>query len=355
MTRPSAPSIASITPRAPSPRSPREKAARPGPASTRSRISAVMACRSRRSAPTASTSARDLAGRELEPQKPMMRCLDTAISSATSPGSTGHAEHGPMRVRARQAEQSAAALLDDLIRHQDVLGAGVDVTIEALHRGVVQRCAAGGAMREGADVGDRVVDVTQRQLDHRQLVKGGLLAAIAGRGYLAPCFVHQRPRRAIARLHLGELEPEARAVARFAEWIVPRHDPFGKSSDSASFRFQFAQMEARYRAARALVHETWREVSATCDRGEQPTLDQLTMIKLSLRHIHDAISDVGTFAHRAARGASLHNTAMQRFYRDIHSGTQHILMADQIVEECGRALLGLPGPDAHWTVFGVTG
>jgi len=59
--------------------------------------------------------------------------------------------------------------------------------------------------------------------------------------------------------------------------------------------------------------------------------------------------------HRAARGASLHNTPMQRFYRDIHSGTQHILMADQIVEECGRALLGLPGPDAHWTVFGVTG
>jgi hypothetical protein len=81
----------------------------------------------------------------------------------------------------------------------------------------------------------------------------------------------------------------------------------------------------------------------------------MTMIKLSLRHIHDVISEVGTFAHRAARGASLHNTAMQRCYRDIHSGTQHILMADQIVEECGKALLGLPGPGAQWTVFGVAG
>jgi indole-3-acetate monooxygenase len=46
---------------------------------------------------------------------------------------------------------------------------------------------------------------------------------------------------------------------------------------------------------------------------------------------------------------------MQRVYRDIHSGTQHILMADQIYEECGRALLGLPAADSHWTVFGVTG
>ena len=67
------------------------------------------------------------------------------------------------------------------------------------------------------------------------------------------------------------------------------------------------------------------------------------------------ISEVGTFAYRAARGASLRNTVMQRFYRDIHSGTQHILMADQIVEEAGRALLGLPGPDAQWSVFGVVG
>ena len=137
--------------------------------------------------------------------------------------------------------------------------------------------------------------------------------------------------------------------------IVQRQDPFGKSCESASFKFQFAQAEARFRAACALVHETWKEVSDTCASGEPPSLDQMTMMKLSLRHIHDVLSDVGTFAHRAARGASLHNTPMQRFYRDIHSGTQHILMADQIVEECGRALLGLPGPDAQWTVFGVTG
>jgi alkylation response protein AidB-like acyl-CoA dehydrogenase len=146
-----------------------------------------------------------------------------------------------------------------------------------------------------------------------------------------------------------------RMLDELVKVIVPRRDPFGPSAESASFKFQFAQAEAKYRAARALVHETWQDVSDTCTRGETPTLDQMTMIKLSLRHIHDVISDVGTFAHRAARGASLHNTPMQRFYRDIHAGTQHILMADQIVEECGRALLGLPGPNAQWTVFGVNG
>jgi len=146
-----------------------------------------------------------------------------------------------------------------------------------------------------------------------------------------------------------------RMLDELVKVIVQRRDPFGKSSDSASFKFQFAQAEARFRAARALVYETWRGVSETCGLGEPPSLEQMTMIKLSLRHIHDVISDVSTFAHRAARGASLHNTIMQRCYRDIHSGTQHILMADQIVEECGRALMGLPGPGAKWTVFGVAG
>lgn len=173
--------------------------------------------------------------------------------------------------------------------------------------------------------------------------RGGVQGALGLAGYSA--WAHSSWAVGVGRRMLDEL----------VKVIVPRQDPFGKSCESASFKFQFAQAEARFRAARALVHETWKEVSETCARGESPSLEQMTMIKLSLRHIHDVLSNVSTFAHRAARGASLHNTPMQRFYRDIHSGTQHILMADQIVEECGRALLGLPGPRAQWTVFGVTG
>ncbi|TCU64345.1 alkylation response protein AidB-like acyl-CoA dehydrogenase [Bradyrhizobium sp. R2.2-H] len=173
--------------------------------------------------------------------------------------------------------------------------------------------------------------------------RGGVQGALGLAGYSA--WAHSSWAVGVGRRMLDEL----------VKVIVPRQDPFGKSCESASFKFQFAQAEARFRAARALVHETWKEVSETCACGESPSLAQMTMIKLSLRHIHDVLSDVSTFAHRAARGASLHNTPMQRFYRDIHSGTQHILMADQIVEECGRALLGLPGPGAQWTVFGVTG
>lgn len=135
--------------------------------------------------------------------------------------------------------------------------------------------------------------------------------------------------------------------------IVPRRDAFGPSAQSASFKFQFAQNEAKFRAMRALVLETWKSASDTLEAGQPLSQHQMTMIKLCLRYSHDVISDIATFAHRAARGASLHNTVMQRVYRDIHAGTQHILMSDQIFEECGRALMGTTDPNAPWTVFGV--
>ncbi len=174
-------------------------------------------------------------------------------------------------------------------------------------------------------------------------LRGGPAGALGLAGYSA--WAHTSWAIGVGRRMLDEL----------VKVIVQRTDAFGKSSDSASFKFQFAQAEAKFRAAKALVYETWKSVSDTCARGEAPSQEQMTMVKLTLRHIHDVISEVGTFAHRQARGASLHNTPMQRYYRDIHSGTQHILMSDQIVEECGRALLGLPDPKAQWTVFGVAG
>lgn len=132
-----------------------------------------------------------------------------------------------------------------------------------------------------------------------------------------------------------------------------RVDAFGRMNEAASFKLAFARAEAQYRSARAFVYQVWDGVADTFSRNEDATVEQIADIKLSLRHVHDVISDVGVFAHRAARGASLHNGVMQRCFRDIHSGTQHILMADEIVEECGRVYLGAVGPNARWEVFGV--
>jgi hypothetical protein len=84
-------------------------------------------------------------------------------------------------------------------------------------------------------------------------------------------------------------------------------------------------------------------------------MEEIALIRLAMRHLHNVISDLSTFAHRAARGASLRPGQLQRCYRDIHAGTQHILLADEIMQECGKVLLGAMSPNARWTMFGVKG
>ncbi|MBK0329230.1 acyl-CoA dehydrogenase family protein [Rhodobacteraceae bacterium F11138] len=202
---------------------------------------------------------------------------------------------------------------------------------------------ATGSFDYGVAEGEEIFVPSERcyDFDIEQPLRGSRQGSIGLAGFSA--WVHSMWAMGVGRRMLDEL----------VKVIVPRRDAFGPSADSPSFRFQFAQAEAKYRAARALVHETWREASDTLSADKPLAQHQMTMIKLALRHIHDVVSETATFAHRQARGASLHNTVMQRCYRDIHSGTQHILMADQIFEECGRGLLGVADPDASWTVFGI--
>lgn len=186
-----------------------------------------------------------------------------------------------------------------------------------------------------------VPDDLAYDFDNAVPLRGGPQGQLGLAGYSA--WAHSSWALGVGRRMLDELAKVARN----------RRDAFGKTVDSASFKYQLALMEARYRAARAYAHETWREICAGLEQGGSVTQDQMTDAKLVLRHVHDVVSEVATFAHRSARSASLYNTVMQRCYRDIHSGTQHILMADQIIEECGRQILGATDPGAKWTVFGV--
>jgi alkylation response protein AidB-like acyl-CoA dehydrogenase len=146
-----------------------------------------------------------------------------------------------------------------------------------------------------------------------------------------------------------------RALDELAKLARARTDVFGPMTGSASFKLAYADAEAKYRAARAFTYAAWDDLCETYARGQPGSVEQLALIRLAMRHLHNVISEVSTFAHKASRGVSLRAGALQRCYRDIHSGTQHILLADEILQECGRVLMGATGKDAKWTMFGVQG
>jgi alkylation response protein AidB-like acyl-CoA dehydrogenase len=144
-----------------------------------------------------------------------------------------------------------------------------------------------------------------------------------------------------------------RVLDELAEIARTKAGPFGIVGDSISFRHFFAQAESKYRAARAFCYEVWSDVSESLLRGERATLEQIALIRMAMRHIHDVMSEVSTFAHRAGGGVALRPSVLQRCYRDIHAGTQHLLLSDQIFQECGRVMLGMTSAKAHWTILGV--
>lgn len=129
--------------------------------------------------------------------------------------------------------------------------------------------------------------------------------------------------------------------------------PFGALGDGVYFRHQYAACEAKFRAARAFVYSVWTDLQATLDRGEEASVEQISLLRMAMRHVHDVGSEVTTFCHRAGGGVSLRNSLLQRAYRDMHAGTQHVLLSDQIFQECGRVMLGMAGRNPRWAGFSV--
>jgi alkylation response protein AidB-like acyl-CoA dehydrogenase len=144
-----------------------------------------------------------------------------------------------------------------------------------------------------------------------------------------------------------------RALDEIRRLANERSDVFGLLADSRTFRKSYAEAEGKYRSARAFVYEGWESIAESSAAGKKPTLEQIALVRLAMRHVHDVISETSTFAHKASRGVSLRASKLQRAFRDIHSGTQHLLLADEIQTEVGRVLLGRAGAGASWKMFGV--
>src|SRR5687768_2936070 len=115
----------------------------------------------------------------------------------------------------------------------------------------------------------------------------------------------------------------------------------GTQAASESFHEQYAKAEATYRSARALVFEAWADVKDTLERGEPLTVRQQTLIRLAMANITWACHDVSEFVYKSAGTLALRSGTIQRLFRDMHAGTQHITSAPPVFRAAGRELAGL--------------
>jgi alkylation response protein AidB-like acyl-CoA dehydrogenase len=121
----------------------------------------------------------------------------------------------------------------------------------------------------------------------------------------------------------------------------------GTLAGSEAFHEQFASAEARFRSARAFVYETWRDVNATLDRGDALPVRLQTLMRLALAHVTWSCHDIAQFVYTSAGTIALRAGTIQRLFRDMHAGTQHVTSAPPVIRSVGRELAGL-APGKKW-------
>jgi ABC-type nitrate/sulfonate/bicarbonate transport system substrate-binding protein/alkylation response protein AidB-like acyl-CoA dehydrogenase len=126
----------------------------------------------------------------------------------------------------------------------------------------------------------------------------------------------------------------------------------GGPAGSDSFAEQYAQAEVQLRAASALLYEVWEEIEATLARGEKIPLRLETLNRVALNNATWSTHDVAQFVYTTAGSTALRSGIVQRLFRDVHGGTQHISSSPMIMRSAGRELAGL-AKGQRWVHFSL--
>ncbi|MEE4418296.1 acyl-CoA dehydrogenase [Streptomyces bugieae] len=123
--------------------------------------------------------------------------------------------------------------------------------------------------------------------------------------------------------------------------------------DTAQFHAEYATAEAKLRSARAWAMEVWRGIEDTLEAGELTSTEQDTLLRLALNHATWTVQEVGQTVHRWAGTAAIRRGPIDRFLRDLGTGTQHITSSPTVLQNCGKWLSGAQ-PQAHWEFLDLT-
>jgi alkylation response protein AidB-like acyl-CoA dehydrogenase len=111
------------------------------------------------------------------------------------------------------------------------------------------------------------------------------------------------------------------------------------------FQNGFAQAQTRLRAARLLAFESYGAMWSTHTSGQPVSLAQRADATAATTYAYNVSVEVAEFAFRAAGGAALfRDQRLQRCFRDIQAGSQHIVPSEETWERVGQAYLGVGTP-----------
>jgi len=125
--------------------------------------------------------------------------------------------------------------------------------------------------------------------------------------------------------------------------IVPtrkRMGGFTPVSEEQLFQHDFAMHDAALRAARAYVFDVFGAAEAAALDGDAPSLVQQQRMRQATTYATRVAADAARFAYTWAGSSALRNGGtLQRCFRDIHAGTQHVYVDNNTLTAYTQALL----------------
>ncbi len=118
-------------------------------------------------------------------------------------------------------------------------------------------------------------------------------------------------------------------------------------SNSPSFPEKFALNEAKMRSARSFSFEIWNDVFLTLEQENVVSSQQILLLRLNVRYVHEVALEVCTFAYRASNGVALHESALQQCYLDMSAAIHHRYFSDKMLQDCGKNLLEFVAQDVQ--------
>ena len=115
-------------------------------------------------------------------------------------------------------------------------------------------------------------------------------------------------------------------------------------ADRGYYKLELARAEAAWRAARAFFYEAAEAGWESLIRGDEVSLAQANLIRLSATHAAHTCADVIMRAYRIAGMSAIHKGhRLQQIVRDSMVVTQHAFLAEGTLENAGAMLAGV-GP-----------
>jgi alkylation response protein AidB-like acyl-CoA dehydrogenase len=109
------------------------------------------------------------------------------------------------------------------------------------------------------------------------------------------------------------------------------------------FQYELAVHDGAMRAARAYVLESFAEAEAIARRGEPLSLVLSQRLRQATTYATKVAAGAAQFAYAFAGTDALRPGVLQRAFRDIHAGTQHLYVDDGTLTAYAQALLAAAG------------